>query len=195
MYAHGTYSAEHHRNSPKAYLCKKMTTVPIARGKRHSSRRRQDRRLRLRCCRQTMPSKQQSRQALCTFVAISFLLPFPPFQSLRILYTFLRRHAVKIENGEYQNRTHRSASYCHTRKIMIFYATMRTATAPRRILVIIPTATLTQRQLLEGLLGYTHESATIPWQLHLDLHDLNRQHLKDCKSWNCSGIIAYTTMQ
>ena len=74
---------------------------------------------------------------------------------------------------------------------MIFYATMRTATAPRRILVIIPTATLTQRQLLEGLLGYTHESATIPWQLHLDLHDLNRQHLKDCKSWNCSGIIAY----
>ena len=61
----------------------------------------------------------------------------------------------------------------------------------KRILVVIPTSTLTQRQLLEGLLKYAHESATYTWQFHLDLHDLNRQHLKDLKSWNCSGIIAY----
>lgn len=61
----------------------------------------------------------------------------------------------------------------------------------KRILVVIPTSTLTQRQLLEGLLKYAHESATDTWQFHLDLHDLNRQHLKDLKSWNCRGIIAY----
>ena len=61
----------------------------------------------------------------------------------------------------------------------------------KRILVVIPTSTLTQRQLLEGLLEYAHESASSPWQFHLDLRDLNRQHLKDLKSWNCSGIIAY----
>ena len=62
---------------------------------------------------------------------------------------------------------------------------------PKRILVVIPTSTLTQRRLLEGLLEYAHESAASSWQLQLDLHDLNRQHLKDLKSWNCSGIIAY----
>ena len=61
----------------------------------------------------------------------------------------------------------------------------------KRILVVIPTSTLTQRQLLEGLLEYAHESASTPWQFHLDLRDLNRQHLKDLKSWNCRGIIAY----
>ena len=61
----------------------------------------------------------------------------------------------------------------------------------KRILVFIPTSTLTQRQLLEGLLEYAHESATSTWQFHLDLHDLNRQHLKNLKSWNCNGIIAY----
>lgn len=61
----------------------------------------------------------------------------------------------------------------------------------KRILVVIPTSTLTQRQLLEGLLEYAHESASSPWQFHLDLRDLNRQRLKDLKSWNCSGIIAY----
>ena len=61
----------------------------------------------------------------------------------------------------------------------------------RRILVVIPTSTLTQRQLLEGLLEYAHESASGAWQFHLDLHDLNRQHVRDLKSWECSGIIAY----
>ena len=61
----------------------------------------------------------------------------------------------------------------------------------KRILVVIPTSTLTQRQLLEGLLEYAHESASTLWQFHLDLRDLNRKHLKDLKSWNCSGIIAY----
>ena len=61
----------------------------------------------------------------------------------------------------------------------------------QRILVVIPTSTFTQRQLLEGLLAYAHEKTGASWQLHLDLHDLNRQHLKDLKTWNCRGIIAY----
>jgi len=61
----------------------------------------------------------------------------------------------------------------------------------QRILVVIPTSTFTQRQLLEGLLAYAHEKPGASWQLHLDLHDLNRQHLKDLKTWNCRGIIAY----
>jgi len=61
----------------------------------------------------------------------------------------------------------------------------------QRILVVIPTSTFTQRQLLEGLLAYAHEKPGASWQLHLDLHDLNRQHLKDLKTWNCRGIVAY----
>ena len=61
----------------------------------------------------------------------------------------------------------------------------------RRILVVIPTSTLTQRQLLEGLLEYAHESNPGRWHFHLDLHDLNRQHVRDLKSWGCQGIIAY----
>ena len=61
----------------------------------------------------------------------------------------------------------------------------------RRILVVIPTSTLTQRHLLEGLLKYAHESNPGNWHFHLDLHDLNRQHVRDLKSWGCQGIIAY----
>ena len=61
----------------------------------------------------------------------------------------------------------------------------------RRILVVIPTSTYTQRQLLEGLLAYAHEKSGDAWHLHLDLMDLNRQHLKDLRSWQCSGVIAY----
>lgn len=61
----------------------------------------------------------------------------------------------------------------------------------KRILVVIPTSTLTQRQLLEGLLRYAHESNPGTWHFHLDLHDLNRQHVRDLKSWGCQGIIAY----
>ena len=61
----------------------------------------------------------------------------------------------------------------------------------RRILVVIPTSTLTQRQLLEGLLEYAHRSSPGEWQFHLDLHDLNRQHVKSLRSWGCNGIIAY----
>ena len=74
---------------------------------------------------------------------------------------------------------------------MIYFCGMAAIRNQKRILVVIPTSTLTQRQLLEGLLEYAHESASSPWQFHLDLRDLNRQHLKDLKSWNCSGIIAY----
>ena len=74
---------------------------------------------------------------------------------------------------------------------MVSYCAMAGNREQKRILVVIPTSTLTQRQLLEGLLKYAHESATDTWQFHLDLHDLNRQHLKDLKSWNCRGIIAY----
>ena len=74
---------------------------------------------------------------------------------------------------------------------MISYHAMAGSREQKRILVVIPTSTLTQRQLLEGLLKYAHESAADSWQFHLALHDLNRQHLKDLKSWNCCGIIAY----
>ena len=56
---------------------------------------------------------------------------------------------------------------------------MKAERPQRRILVVIPTSTLTQRQLLEGLLEYAHESALGAWQFHLDLHDLNRQHVRD----------------
>ena len=41
----------------------------------------------------------------------------------------------------------------------------------RRILVVIPTSTYTQRQLLEGLLAYAHEKSGDAWHLHLDLTD------------------------
>ena len=36
----------------------------------------------------------------------------------------------------------------------------------QRILVVIPTSTFTQRQLLEGLLAYAHEKPGASWQLH-----------------------------
>lgn len=76
-----------------------------------------------------------------------------------------------------------------------FFAIIRGVSANgqsiRRILVVIPTSTYTQRQLLEGLLSYTHEKTGVPWHLHLDLNDLSEQHLKDLKSWRCDGIVAY----
>lgn len=68
---------------------------------------------------------------------------------------------------------------------------MDSAEKKKRILVVIPTSTLTQRQLLEGLLEYAHKSSPGQWQFHLDLHDLNSQHVKNLRSWGCNGIIAY----
>jgi hypothetical protein len=59
----------------------------------------------------------------------------------------------------------------------------------KRILVVIPTSTLTRRQLLEGLLEYAHESASGPWQFHLGLHDLNRRKGRAMRI--CEGTIAY----
>jgi LacI family transcriptional regulator len=61
----------------------------------------------------------------------------------------------------------------------------------KRILAVIPTSTLTQRQLLEGLLAYAHRHAHGRWQFHLDLRDLNRQRLKNLASWDCAAIVAY----
>ena len=64
-------------------------------------------------------------------------------------------------------------------------------TEKRRILAVIPTSTLTQRQLLEGLLAYAHRFAHGQWQFHLDLRDLNQQRLKNLASWDCAAIVAY----
>lgn len=79
--------------------------------------------------------------------------------------------------------------YCQIRTLMIYSAGMKTD--KKRILAVIPTSTLTQRQLLEGLLAYAHKAAHDRWQFHLDLRDLNRQRLKNLASWNCAAIVAY----
>lgn len=60
-----------------------------------------------------------------------------------------------------------------------------------KILVVIPTDTFTQRQTLEGLLEYAHHRPNPPWQLHLDLNDMNPQAIHRPQTWGCSGIIAY----
>lgn len=61
----------------------------------------------------------------------------------------------------------------------------------QRILVVIPTANFTQRQLLEGLLEFAHKKKGPSWQLHLDLRNLDHHRLHNLSSWNCSGIIAF----
>ena len=60
-----------------------------------------------------------------------------------------------------------------------------------KILVVIPTDTFTQRQTLEGLLEYAHRNTDPPWQLHLDLSDMNPQAVRRPQTWGCDGIIAY----
>ena len=60
-----------------------------------------------------------------------------------------------------------------------------------KILVVIPTDTFTQRQILEGLLEYTRHCTNPPWQLHLDLNDMNPQAVRHPQRWGCDGIIAY----
>ncbi len=67
---------------------------------------------------------------------------------------------------------------------------MRRRHSPK-ILVIIPTDTFTQRQTLEGLLAYIHQKTNPPWQLHLDLNDMNPQTVRRPQAWGCDGIIAY----
>ena len=83
--------------------------------------------------------------------------------------------------------------YCQIRTLMIYSPDMKTD--KKRILAVIPTSTLTQRQLLEGLLAYAHKAAHDRWQFHLDLRDLNRQRLKNLASWNCAAIVAYILRQ
>ena len=83
--------------------------------------------------------------------------------------------------------------YCQIQTLMIYSADMKTD--KKRILAVIPTSTLTQRQLLEGLLAYAHKAAHDRWQFHLDLRGLNRQRLKNLASWTCAAIVAYILRQ
>lgn len=61
----------------------------------------------------------------------------------------------------------------------------------KRILVSVPTATHTQRLLLEGILRYAKEKRGDAWMLQLDIGGFARQRLHDLPGWNCDGVIAY----
>ena len=62
-----------------------------------------------------------------------------------------------------------------------------------RVLLLIPTANLIQRQLLNGILRYAHQHG--PWEFHMITGYFEEQGLRMTREWGCTGAIALTETQ
>ena len=61
---------------------------------------------------------------------------------------------------------------------------------PPRVLLVIPTANIIQRQVLNGILRYAHQHG--PWEFHMITGLFEEQGLRRTKEWGCTGAIAFT---
>ena len=67
---------------------------------------------------------------------------------------------------------------------------MHFAKRPPRVLLMIPTANLLQRQILDGILRYAQQHG--PWEFHMITGLSDEQGIQKTKRWGCSGVIALT---
>ncbi len=61
---------------------------------------------------------------------------------------------------------------------------------PPRVLLVIPTANIIQRQVLNGILRYAHQQG--PWEFHMITGLFEEQGIRRTKEWGCTGAIAFT---
>ena len=59
---------------------------------------------------------------------------------------------------------------------------------PPRVLLVISTANLIQRQILNGILRYAHQHG--PWEFHMITGLFEEQGIRRTREWGCSGAIA-----
>jgi len=57
-------------------------------------------------------------------------------------------------------------------------------------LLVIPTANIIHRQILNGILRYAHQHG--PWEFHMITGLFEEQGLRRTKEWGCTGAIAFT---
>ncbi len=60
---------------------------------------------------------------------------------------------------------------------------------PPRVLLVIPTANIIHRQILNGILRYAHQHG--PWEFHMITGLLEEQGIHRTKEWGCTGAIAF----
>jgi len=58
------------------------------------------------------------------------------------------------------------------------------------VLLIIPTANIIHRQILNGILRYAHQHG--PWEFHMITGLFEEQGIRRTKEWDCTGAIAFT---
>lgn len=61
---------------------------------------------------------------------------------------------------------------------------------PPRVLLVIPTANIIHRQILNGILRYAHQHG--PWEFHMITGLFEEQGIRRTKEWGCTGAIAFT---
>lgn len=66
----------------------------------------------------------------------------------------------------------------------------RLSVHPPRVLLVIPTANIIQRQILNGILRYAHQHG--PWEFHMITGLFEEQGIRRTKEWDCTGAIAFT---
>ena len=69
----------------------------------------------------------------------------------------------------------------------------RAAGHPPRVLLVIPTANIIHRQILNGILRYAHQHG--PWEFHMITGLFEEQGLRRTQEWGCTGAIAFTDTQ
>ncbi len=61
---------------------------------------------------------------------------------------------------------------------------------PPRVLLVIPTANIIHRQILNGILRYAHQHG--PWEFHMITGLFEEQGIRRTREWGCTGAIAFT---
>ena len=69
----------------------------------------------------------------------------------------------------------------------------RAAGHPPRVLLVIPTANIIHRQILNGILRYAHQHG--PWEFHMITGLFEEQGIRRTQEWGCTGAIAFTDTQ
>jgi len=59
-----------------------------------------------------------------------------------------------------------------------------------RVLLVIPTANIIHRQILNGILHYAHRHG--PWEFHMITGLFEEQGIRRTREWGCTGAIAFT---
>lgn len=73
---------------------------------------------------------------------------------------------------------------CHKGRLVL-----RRLRRPTRVLLVIPTANIIHRQILNGILRYAQQHG--PWEFHMITGLFDEQGIRRTKEWGCDGAISF----